>query len=63
LGIRLIENGDPDENIVRALEAPSLDNVTDPVGRTLREFSDQTGSDRRALVERFQGSNLITRPS
>ena len=39
-----------DENVVKALEAPSLDDVTDPVGRTVREFADQTGSDRRALA-------------
>jgi pimeloyl-ACP methyl ester carboxylesterase len=36
--------------------------VTDPVGRTFREFVDQTGSDRRALVACLRGSRrLMTR--
>ena len=62
LGIRLIKDCAPDENVVKALEASSLDDVTDPVGRTLREFADQTGSDRRALVACLRGSRqMMTR--
>ena len=62
LGIRLIKDAAPVENIVKALEALSLNDVTDPVGRTLREFADQTGSDRRALVACLRGSRrLMTR--
>jgi pimeloyl-ACP methyl ester carboxylesterase len=62
IGIGLIEGGGPGENVVEALEAPSLDDVTDPVGRTFRAFADQTRSDRRALAACLRGSRqLMTR--
>src|SRR5258707_9562208 len=48
IGIAMIEGGGPGENVAAALEAPSLEDVTDPVGRTFRAFADQTRSDRRA---------------
>src|SRR5262249_11517103 len=48
IGIAMIEGGGPGENVAQALEAPSLDEVTDPVGRTFRAFADQTRSDRLA---------------
>src|SRR5436309_3554898 len=61
IGIGLIEGG-PGENVAAALEAPSLDDVTDPVGRTFRAFADQTRSDRRALAACLRGSRrLMTR--
>ncbi|MGY3408836.1 pimeloyl-ACP methyl ester carboxylesterase [Bradyrhizobium sp. GM5.1] len=41
----LIEGTGPGENVAKALEAPSLDDVSDPVGRTFRAFADQTRSD------------------
>jgi pimeloyl-ACP methyl ester carboxylesterase len=44
------------------LEADSLDEVTDPVGRTFRAFADQTRSDRKALAACLRGSRgLMTR--
>ena len=62
IGIGLIEGGGPGENVARALEAPSLDDVTDPVGRTFRAFADQTRSDRKALAACLRGSRrLMTR--
>ena len=62
IGIGLIEGGGPGENVAAALEAPSLDDVTDPVGRTFRAFADQTRSDRRALAACLRGSrSLMTR--
>ena len=62
IGIGLIEGGGPGENVAEALEANSLDDVTDPVGRTFRAFADQTRSDRRALVACLRGSRrLMTR--
>jgi pimeloyl-ACP methyl ester carboxylesterase len=62
IGIGLIEGGGPGENVVEALEAPSLDDVTDPVGRTFRAFAEQTRSDRRALAACLRGSRrLMTR--
>ena len=43
-------------------EAPSLEDVTDPVGRTFRAFADQTRSDRKALAACLRGSRgLMTR--
>src|SRR6202166_1683782 len=56
IGIGLIEGGGPGENVAQALEAPSLEDVTDPVGRTFRAFADQTRSDRRALAACMRGS-------
>src|SRR5260370_15001576 len=62
IGIGLIEGGGPGENVAAALEAASLDDVTDPVGRTFRAFADQTRSDRRALAACLRGSRrLMTR--
>jgi pimeloyl-ACP methyl ester carboxylesterase len=62
IGIGMIEGGGPGENVAAALEAPSLDDITDPVGRTFRAFADQTRSDRRALAACLRGSRrLMTR--
>jgi len=62
IGMGLIEGGGPGENVATALEAPSLDEVTDPVGRTFRAFADQTRSDHRALAACLRGSRrLMTR--
>ena len=61
IGIGLIEGGGPGENVANALEAESLDEVTDPVGRTFRAFADQTRSDRRALAACLRGSRRLMR--
>ena len=62
IGIAMIEGGGPGENVAQALEAPSLDDVTDPVGRTFRAFADQTRSDRTALAACLRGSRgLMTK--
>ena len=62
IGMALIDGGGPGENVAAALEAPSLDDVTDPVGRTFRAFADQTRSDRRALAACLRGSRgLMTK--
>lgn len=62
IGMGLIEGGGPGENVASALEAASLDDVADPVGRTFRAFADQTRSDRRALAACLRGSRrLMTR--
>jgi pimeloyl-ACP methyl ester carboxylesterase len=62
IGIGLIDGGGPGENVAIALEAPALDDVTDPVGRTFRAFADQTRSDRKALAACLRGSRtLMTR--
>jgi pimeloyl-ACP methyl ester carboxylesterase len=62
IGLAMIEGGGPGENVALALEAPSLDDVTDPVGRTFRAFADQTRSDRTALAACLRGSRgLMTK--
>ncbi len=62
IGMAMITGGGPGENVAAALEAASLDDVTDPVGRTFRAFADQTRSDRRALAACLRGSRrLMTR--
>ncbi|SDR92615.1 alpha/beta fold hydrolase [Bradyrhizobium canariense] len=62
IAMGLIEGGGPGENVAKALEADSLEDVTDPVGRTFRAFADQTRSDRRALAACLRGSRrLMTR--
>jgi len=62
IGIAMIDGGGPGENVAKALEAPSLEDVTDPVGRTFRAFADQTRSDRLALAACLRGSRgLMTR--
>ncbi|MGV7218495.1 alpha/beta fold hydrolase [Bradyrhizobium sp. UFLA05-112] len=55
----LIEGTGPGENVAEALEAPSLDDVTDPVGRTFRAFADQTRSDRQALAACLRGTREL----
>ena len=62
IGMGLIQGGGPGESVARALEAPSLEDVADPVGRTFRAFADQTRSDLRALAACLRGSRrLMTR--
>ena len=46
----------PAEPLIAALRAPSLDEISDPRGRTYRIFADQTGSDREALVACILGA-------
>jgi pimeloyl-ACP methyl ester carboxylesterase len=38
------------DKIAQALEAPSIDDVTEAYSRTFRAFADRTGSDRKALA-------------
>ena len=59
LGIHLIDGVGLPESIAEALEAPSLDAVTDPQGRMFRAFADQTRSDRRALAACIRGSRQV----
>ena len=59
IGMGIIEGGGPGEDVALALEAPSLDDVTDPRGRTFRAFADQTHSDRKALAACLRGSRQL----
>jgi pimeloyl-ACP methyl ester carboxylesterase len=56
LGIHLVDGVGLPEDIAHALEAPSIDDVSDPRGRMFRAFADQTQSDRRALAACIRGS-------
>lgn len=56
LGIRLVDGVGLPESIADALEAPSLDDVSDPAGRTFRSFAEQTKSDLKALACCIRGS-------
>ena len=56
LGIRLVEGVDLPESIAVALEAPSLADVHDPIGRMFRIFDEQTKSDLPALAACIRGS-------
>ena len=56
LGIHLVDGGLP-ESIAEALEAPSLADVHDPMGRMFRAFAEQTKSDLKALAACIRGSH------
>ena len=56
LGSRLVEGVGLPESIAEALEAASLADVEDPVGRMFRSFAEQTRSDLDALAACIRGS-------
>ena len=56
LGDRLVEGVGLPLGIADAMEAPSLDALTDPMQRMFRAFADQTKSDRVALAACIRGS-------
>jgi pimeloyl-ACP methyl ester carboxylesterase len=56
LGAHLVDGVGLPESIAEALEAPSIDAVTDPQGRTFRAFAEQTRSDLKALAACIRGS-------
>ena len=56
LGIRLVDGVGLPESVAAAMEAPSLDDVTDSTGRTFRVFAEQTKSDLKALAACIRGS-------
>jgi pimeloyl-ACP methyl ester carboxylesterase len=46
----------PAEEVIAALRAQSLDQISDPRARTYRIFADQTRSDREALIACIRGA-------
>ncbi|MGI6244341.1 MAG: alpha/beta fold hydrolase [Pseudochelatococcus sp.] len=56
LGIHLVEGAGLPPRIAEAMEAASLDDLTDPDQRMFRAFAEQTGSDLRALAACIRGS-------
>ncbi|HEX5509745.1 MAG TPA: alpha/beta fold hydrolase [Pseudolabrys sp.] len=59
IGIRLVDGAGLPANIAEALEAPSLDDVTDPIGHMFRSFAQQTKSDLKALAACIRGSRQV----
>ena len=55
-GIRLVHTAGLSDEIAAALDAPSIDAVTDPMGRMFRLFAEQTKSDLKALAACLRGS-------
>jgi pimeloyl-ACP methyl ester carboxylesterase len=56
LGINLIDGIGVPDDVAAALEAPSLEAVSDPGARMFRAFAEQTKSDLRALAACMRGS-------
>jgi pimeloyl-ACP methyl ester carboxylesterase len=56
LGIHLVDGVGLPVAIADAMEAPSLDDLTDPMQRMFRAFAEQTKSDRKALAACIRGS-------
>ncbi len=59
LGIHLVEGVGLPLGIADAMEAPSLDDLTDPMQRMFRAFADQNKADRRALAACIRGSRQV----
>lgn len=50
MGINLCQSVSSGDRVAIALEAPRMEDVTDPVGITFRKFAEQTKSDLKALA-------------
>jgi pimeloyl-ACP methyl ester carboxylesterase len=56
IGTNLLEGAGFRSDVAGALEAPSIDDVTDPLGKAFRLFAEQTKSDLKALAACLRGS-------
>lgn len=56
LGVNMVRPMAGTGPIATALEAPSIDNVTNPTARTFRAFADSTKSDLKALAACIRGA-------
>jgi len=56
LGDHLVDGVGLPMSIAEAMEAGSLEDLTDPMQRMFRAFADQSGGDRRALAACIRGS-------
>jgi pimeloyl-ACP methyl ester carboxylesterase len=63
LGDRLVHGAGLPDGIAEAMEAPSLENLTDPTQRMFRAFAEQTKSDRAALAACIRGSRQSLTPA
>lgn len=62
MGFALVEGIGGEEEIVAALDAPSLDDAIGEIGRAYRKFAEQTRSDRRALAACILGQRETISP-
>jgi pimeloyl-ACP methyl ester carboxylesterase len=62
LGDRLVRSAALPSNIAEAMEAPSLDDLTDPMQRMFRAFAEATQSDLRALAACIRGNRQSLTP-
>jgi len=63
LGDRLVHGAGLPEGIAEAMEAPSLESLTDPTQRMFRAFAQQTKSDLAALAACIRGSRQSLTPA
>lgn len=63
IGIRLVEGVGLPVGIGEALEAPSLADVTDPMGRMFRAFADANKADLAALAACIRGTRQTLKPT
>ncbi|MEP9353849.1 alpha/beta hydrolase [Xanthobacter sp. KR7-65] len=59
LGIHLVDGVGLPQTVADALEAPSLDDVPDAMGRTFRAFADANKADLKALAACIRGSRQV----
>jgi pimeloyl-ACP methyl ester carboxylesterase len=59
LGIHLVEGVGLPLGIADAMEAPSVEGLTDPMQRMFRAFAEQTGSDLNALAACIRGTRQV----
>ncbi|MEP9348093.1 alpha/beta fold hydrolase [Xanthobacter sp. KR7-225] len=62
LGYHLVEGVGLPRSIADAMEAPSLDDVKDPMGRMFRSFADANRQDLKALAACIRGSRQVLAP-
>jgi pimeloyl-ACP methyl ester carboxylesterase len=56
MGMAMIAGMGASQAVIAALEAPELDQISDPQGRAFRRFADATGSDLQALAACMRAS-------
>jgi pimeloyl-ACP methyl ester carboxylesterase len=59
IGIKLVEGVGLPIGIADAMEAPSVESLTDPMQRMFRAFAEQTKSDLKALAACMRGSRQV----
>lgn len=63
LGLNMVRGVAGTGPVARALEAESIDDVTNPTARTFRAFAEQTGSDLKALAACIRSARAPITPA